>query len=137
MWWQEPITFLKGIGPKKAAELAGVGIFTVGDLLEYYPRQEAYLDYGNLKKIKDLAMDASRQVFRATVYNIRNGMGAHGKRYTLVTVRDETAYASLYFFMNQRYSAQKLKPGMELLIMGRVRPGKTTRTVSEISMKII
>ncbi|MGM9583080.1 MAG: ATP-dependent DNA helicase RecG [Phascolarctobacterium sp.] len=137
MWWQETVTFLKGIGPKKAEELANVGIITVGDLLEYYPRQEAYLDYGNLKKINELKMDGSRQVFKASVYNVRNGMGAHGKRYTLVTVRDETAYASLFFFMNQRYSAQKLKPGMELLIMGKVRPGKATRTVSELTIQVI
>ena len=137
MWWQQPVTFLKGIGPKKAEELANVGVFTVGDLLEYYPRQEAYIDYGALKKINELKMDGSRQIFKASVYNARNGMGAHGKRYTLVTVRDETAYASLYFFMNQSYSARKLKPGMELLVMGRVRPGKATRVVSEVNVQLI
>ena len=137
MWWQEPVTFLKGIGPKKALELATVDIATVGDLLEYYPRQEAYIDYGNLKKINDLKIDGSRQVFRATVYSVRNGFGAHGKRYTVVVVRDETAYASLYFFMHQSYSAQKLKPGTEVLVMGRVRPGKNTRSVSEVSVQIL
>ena len=137
MWWQEPVTFLKGIGPKKAAELAAVGIFTVGDLLEYYPRQEAYIDYGNLKKINELKMDGSRQVFRGTVYSVRNSFGAHGKRYTVVVVRDETAYASLYFFLHQSYSAQKLKPGTELLVMGRVRPGKNTRSVSEVSVQML
>lgn len=137
MWWQEPVTFLKGIGPKKALELAAVDIFTVGDLLEYYPRQEAYVDYGNLKKINELKIDGSRQVFRATVYSVRNGFGAHGKRYTMVVVRDETAYASLYFFMHQSYSAQKLKPGTEVLVMGRVRPGKNTRSVSEVSVQFL
>ena len=71
MWWQQPVTFLKGIGPKKAEELANVGIFTVGDLLEYYPRQEAYIDYGNLKRINELKMDGSRQVFKASVHSVR------------------------------------------------------------------
>ncbi|MGM9569908.1 MAG: ATP-dependent DNA helicase RecG [Phascolarctobacterium sp.] len=137
MWWQEPVTFLKGIGPKKALELAAVGVFTVGDLLEYYPRQEAYIDYGNLKKINELKIDGSRQVFRGTVYSVRNSFGAHGKRYTVVVVRDETAYASLYFFLHQSYSAQKLKPGMELLVMGRVRPGKNTRSISEVSVQVL
>ena len=94
------MTFLKGIGPKKADELAAVGVFTVGDLLEYYPRQEAYIDYGNLKKINELKIDGSRQIFRASVCNVRNGYGAHGKRYTQVLVRDDTAYATLYFFMH-------------------------------------
>lgn len=135
MWWQEAVTVLKGIGPKKAQELANLGVFTVGDLLEYYPRQEAYLDYGNLKKIKELAVDGSRQIFCATVYSVRSSFGAHGKRYTVVTVRDETAYASLYFFLSQRFSAQKLKPGMEILVMGRVRPGRTARTVSEVQVQ--
>ena len=52
-------------------------------------------------------------------------------------MRDETAYASLYFFLHQSYSAQKLKPGTELLVMGRVRPGKNTRSVSEVSVQML
>ena len=135
MWWKEPVTFLKGIGPKKADELAAVGVFTVGDLLEYYPRQEAYIDYGNLKKINELKLDGSRQIFRASVCNVRNGYGAHGKRYTQVLVRDDTAYATLYFFMHQSYAAQKLRIGSEIIVMGRVRPGKAHRVVSEIMLQ--
>ena len=135
MWWKEPVTFLKGIGPKKADELAAVGVFTVGDLLEYYPRQEAYIDYGNLKKINELKLDGSRQIFRASVCNVRNGYGAHGKRYTQVLVRDDTAYATFYFFMHQSYAAQKLRIGSEIIVMGRVRPGKAHRVVSEIMLQ--
>ena len=131
MWWQEPVTILKGVGAKTAADLALAGINTVGDLLEYYPRQEAYIDYSRLQKIKELAMDGSRQIFKGEVCSARSGYGAHGKNYTAVTVRDETAYATLYFFSYQRYKAQKLKPGQELLIMGRVRPGRTAKSVSE------
>lgn len=137
MWWKKPVTFLKGIGPKKADELAAVGVITVGDLLEYYPRQEAYIDYGNLKKINELKMDGSRQIFRASVCSVRNGYGAHGKRYTQVLVRDDTAYATLYFFMHQSYSAQKLRIGSEVLVMGRVRPGKANRSVTEIMLQTL
>ena len=39
MWWKEPVTTLKGVGVKKAAELAALNIFSVGDLLEFYPHQ--------------------------------------------------------------------------------------------------
>ena len=35
MWWKEPVTTLKGVGVKKAAELAALNIFSVGDLLEF------------------------------------------------------------------------------------------------------
>ena len=136
MWWKDKVTILKGIGAKKAEELAAVGIFTVGDLLEYYPRQGAYLDYSRLKKIKELDMDGTKQVFRGEVYGVRNGYGSSRRAYTVVTVRDETGYANLYFFMGQRYTAKKLKNGMELIITGRVHPGRTqAKSVSEVTVQ--
>ena len=33
MWWKEPVTKLKGVGPKKAADLLNADIKTIGDLL--------------------------------------------------------------------------------------------------------
>lgn len=135
MWWKESVTTLKGIGAKKAALLAELNINTVGDLLEFYPRQGAYLDYANLKTIKDLVPDGSKQLFRARVCQVRNAYGARTRAYTVVTVRDETAYASLYFFGSQRYKASKLKADEELQITGRVRPGRTTKSVSEVDIQ--
>lgn len=138
MWWKEPVTILKGIGAKKAADLFSLQIQTVGDLLEYYPRQDAYLDYSNLKKIKELDVNANKQIFTGEVCAIRNGYSVKRKAYTIVTVRDETGYANLYFFMGQRYTAQKLKNGSLLLITGRVRLGNSpAKTVSEVSIQVI
>lgn len=135
MWWKEPVTTLKGVGVKKAAELAALNIFSVGDLLEFYPRQGAYLDYAKLKTIKELDVDNSKQIFKATVYQVKNGYGANRRSYTSVTVRDETGYATLYFFGGQRYKAQKLKPDTMLQITGRVRQGRTTKSVSEVDVQ--
>ena len=135
MWWKESVTTLKGIGAKKAALLAELNINTVGDLLEFYPRQGAYLDYAHLKTIIDLVPDGSKQLFRARVCQVRNAYGARTRAYTVVTVRDETAYASLYFFGSQRYKAGKLKVDEELQITGRVRPGRTTKSVSEVDIQ--
>ena len=135
MWWKEPVTTLKGVGVKKAAELAALNIFSVGDLLEFYPRQGAYLDYAKLKKIKELDVDNSKQIFKATVYQVKNGYGASRRSYTSVKVRDETGYATLYFFGGQRYKAQKLKPDTVLQITGRVRQGRTTKSVSEVDVQ--
>ena len=137
MWWKESVTTLKGIGAKKAAMLAELNINTVGDLLEFYPRQGAYLDYAHLKTVKDLLPDNSKQLFRATVCQVRSAFSPRTKSYTVVTVRDETAYASLYFFGGQRYKASKLKIGDELQVIGRVRPGRTTKSVSEIEFQAI
>lgn len=38
MWWQEPVTRLKGIGPKKALEFENINVVTIGDLLNHFPR---------------------------------------------------------------------------------------------------
>jgi len=137
MWWNQDINALKGVGPKRALALNELGIMTIGDLLEYYPRQGSYLDYSQIHTIAELATDGSKQLFKATVYRIRNGMGGHGKRYTAVTVRDATGYADLYFFMSQRYTAQKLKPDMQVLVIGRVKQGRITKAVGEVSVQIL
>lgn len=130
MWWKEPVSSLKGVGVKKAAQLAAVNIHTLGDLLEYYPRLDAYVDYTQVKTINQLIPDGSRQIFRASVYRIRDSFNRRQK-YTVVTVRDATGFADIYFFFNQRYQAKKLKLDDELLVMGRVKPSRGAKMISE------
>ena len=48
----QPITYLKGIGPKNSERLAKLGLYTVRDILYYYPRD--HLDYARQVKIRDL-----------------------------------------------------------------------------------
>ena len=52
MWWKEPVTTLKGVGVKKAAELAALNIFSVGDLLEFSPRKGVYLVMPSSKRLR-------------------------------------------------------------------------------------
>ena len=88
MWWQEPITKLKGIGPKKAADFANLNIFTIGDLLNRYPR--TYVDQSKVKTIAELATDGEKQLFCAEVYRVADRISARRMRYTLVTLKDAT-----------------------------------------------
>lgn len=48
----QPITYLKGMGPKNAERLAKLGLLTVHDLLHYYPRD--YINYAQQVAIRDL-----------------------------------------------------------------------------------
>ena len=48
----QPITYLKGMGPKNSERLAKLGLYTVRDVLYYYPRD--HLDYARQVKIRDL-----------------------------------------------------------------------------------
>lgn len=136
MWWKEPVTSIRGIGNKKAADLAALNIYTVGDLLEHYPRQDSYTDFSKVKNIGELATDGSKQLFKATVYQVKDGFNGR-RRYTVVTVRDETGYANVYFFMGQRFMARKYKPDTTLLITGRIKGGRAAKMVSEASCAVI
>ena len=136
MWWKEPVTSIRGIGNKKAADLAALNIYTVGDLLEHYPRQDSYTDFSKVKNIGELATDGSKQLFKATVYQVKDGFNGR-RRYTVVTVRDETGYANVYFFMGQRFMARKYKPDTTLLITGRIKGGRAAKMVSEATCIVI
>ncbi len=48
----QPITYLKGMGPKNSERLAKLGLYSVRDVLYYYPRD--HLDYARQVKIRDL-----------------------------------------------------------------------------------
>lgn len=48
----QPLTYLKGIGPKNRDRLAKLGILTLQDALFYYPRD--YIDYARQVKIRNL-----------------------------------------------------------------------------------
>ena len=53
-----PVTYLKGIGPKKAHILRQeAGIETIEDLLYYMPRR--YLDRSSFKSIRDCFVNLS------------------------------------------------------------------------------
>lgn len=129
MWWQDKITTLPGVGMKRAIDLENLGIRTVGDLLYFYPRQGAYLDYSKVKNIRDLALDGSKQIFRAKV--LRINQPRQGRRpFVSITVRDNTGFAELYFFGAVRYWVRRFKVDDELLIIGRMKAGGVTKMVT-------
>lgn len=125
MWWQEPITTLKGIGPKKAADFFNLNITTIGDLLNTFPRQGSYLDYSQLLSIKELSTDGSNQIFRAEIANMFSRRSAHNHSYAKITVRDSTGYAEVYLFAHQKFQLKRLEVGQEVLVLGKVLPGRS------------
>ena len=135
MWWQDPVTKLKGIGPKKAADFANLNIITIGDLLNRYPR--TYVDQSKVKTIAELTTGGEKQLFRAEVYRVADKISARRMRYTLVTVKDETGFAELYMFAHQRFQTRNYKPGVQLLIDGKVQPGRGAKMVTDAYVQIL
>ena len=57
MRWEDSIQYIKGVGPQRAAKFEKLGIRTLGDLLELYPR--GYIDYSNPVEIAAAPYDVA------------------------------------------------------------------------------
>ena len=114
---KKDIQFVKGIGPKKAYKLNKLGIFTLKDLLYYFPRQ--YEDRNNLKKIVELKNE-DKATIKALIVGITTSNPRKGMTLTKVDVKDETGYAKLVFF-NQLYISNTFKSGDTILVFGKVK----------------
>lgn len=131
-WWEQPVSVLKGVGPKRADAFARLDISTIGDLLNFYPRPDSYIDYSHLSSIRELKIDGSRQIFAAEAMRGIERFSGTGKRYGVLTVKDETGYAEIYLFGAQRYQLNRFKPGSKVIVTGRVKPGHSAaKLVSE------
>ncbi|MDR3564832.1 MAG: ATP-dependent DNA helicase RecG [Negativicutes bacterium] len=114
--WSASIKYMKGVGPAKATMLTKLNIFTVGDLLQHYPRR--YEDRSQLKPIR-LLTDNEVQTFRASVAQVQDSKPRRGLTITKITVRDDSGSAQLVWF-NQPYIKKWFKAGMELILTGKV-----------------
>ncbi len=111
------VQFVKGIGPRKAQKLNKLGIFTLRDLIYYFPRQ--FEDRNNLKKIFEL-QNEDKATLKVVIIGITTSSLRKGMNITKVDVRDDTGYAKLVFF-NQDYIKNTLKPGDTILVFGKVK----------------
>jgi ATP-dependent DNA helicase RecG len=114
----QPVQFLKGVGPRRAERLASAGIRTVGDLIEYPPFR--YEDRTRFRPIAAL-QDGEWALVRGRI----SGIGEfHGQRRALsifeMLVKDETGTVMLKYF-NQPYLRRVFRDGQELVIFGQAK----------------
>lgn len=111
------IQFVKGIGPKKAAKLNKLNIFTIKDLLYYFPR--AYEDRSNVKKIYQLEHD-EKACTKGIISDIKIHEARNKIKVTKFIIRDESRFLSLVFF-NQEYLTKVFKKGDSVIAYGKVK----------------
>lgn len=112
----DDIEVLKGVGPKKAQQLHGLGLCSLFDLLTHFPR--SYEDQSSITPIGRL--DAGE---RATVAGVITGLqekraGRRGMVILTATISDGTGFLQLTWF-NQKFLKQKLKTGRRIFASGR------------------
>lgn len=117
-YWKQNITYLKGVGPKRAAVLGSeCGVFIYEDLLHYYPRK--HIDRSRLTPIAHLNQDGQMAVVlgRLGRFEIVEGERMQQLR---VSLSDGQVYLQLSWFKGARYVAQKFREGEAVVVFGRV-----------------
>ena len=120
------IRLLKGIGDAKAKQLLRLGVFTVWDLLTYFPVR--FEDRSKVTKIFDLNHDSVACVNGIVVTPVSEHYVRKGLTYYKVQIRDDTGIATCIFF-NNKYIKNYLKKGYEYSFYGRINIRSNTREI--------
>lgn len=111
----DSVQYIKGVGPKKKAELNKLGIATVYDLLTYFPR--TYEDQSVLTHIADLHAGETATV-SGTIVNLHEQSGRRGLSILTAFLNDGTGILQVTWF-NQKYLKNKLKIGRRVFVSGK------------------
>jgi len=112
------VQMLKGIGPKKAMRLERIGIRTLGDVLEFYPR--SYIDKRKIHNFSDVETDLTGTFLCQVVSTSSTRSFGRNKAMLKVQVQDDTQKGELVFF-NAAYLQNKYQTGMRLMIFGSAK----------------
>ncbi|MEZ0374998.1 MAG: ATP-dependent DNA helicase RecG, partial [Candidatus Sericytochromatia bacterium] len=96
-WRDVPVQFVKGVGPKLGETFAKVGVATVGQLLNYFPRK--HLDYSCCTRIRELEAGQSATIW-GTITQVSSFTppGKQGLFILKLTVRDGSGRLNVSFF---------------------------------------
>ncbi|MBL7009046.1 MAG: DEAD/DEAH box helicase [Planctomycetes bacterium] len=112
---EQPLTALRGVGPKRAETLArDLGVRTLGGLLQVLPRR--YHEPGRSTPLAELV---EGELARVRVRVVSCSLWRRGGRSSLqVRVEDDSAAATATWF-NMPYLKDSFPPGRELVLEGR------------------
>ncbi|MCX7843015.1 MAG: ATP-dependent DNA helicase RecG [Clostridia bacterium] len=114
---RKPIQYLKGVGEARARLFNRLGIFTIDDLIKYYPRD--YEDRGNLKKIIQLA-DGESCAFQGVIATaVTESRPRKGLSIYKLLIKDETG-AIIATWFNQHYLKNIFKVGESYVFYGKI-----------------
>lgn len=112
------ISYLKGVGERRAATLNSMGIDTIGALLRFYPR--AYEDFSRITPLCDCTTEEKVCVRARIITDVRENFIRKNMVLYKFTVSDGTDTAQVTIF-NNKYLAASLHKGGTYLFFGHVK----------------
>ena len=127
------VMYLKGIGPKIAYILNKLGIYTVGDLLYYFPRK--HVDYSTRTRIRDLKVGETTTIF-GTIKSVESFTTKNNLGVVKVRINDGSGNLNLSFFASKtnKYTQERMKTqfpkGAGIMVSGLVKFNNYDRTLT-------
>ena len=129
---ESPLTEIKGVGPELAKKFAGLGLKTIADLIDYYPRR--YDDYSILQPIAKLKPGVI--TIEAAIQQVKGRYVRRGLHITEAIASDDSGSVRLVWF-NQPYRANAIKPGVEYYISGQFELSNRRWAIMNPSMELV
>lgn len=110
-----PVRFLKGVGPVRAKTFAPLGVHTVGDLLEYFPRDWIFTP-------EPVKVNQMRQGRSAAIVGLIESVDYQNFRHPPIfeaMLSDDTGLCRIVWF-HGGYLRNQLKPGTIIMASGKV-----------------
>ena len=127
-----PISELKGVGDELAEKLGLLGVKTIGDLIENYPRR--YVDYSNVVPLEQIRPGVVS--IRAKISQVKGRYVRRGMHITEAIASDETGSVRLVWF-NQPYRADATKHAQAYYISGPYALRRGRFSIANPSVELI
>ncbi|MBL7214091.1 MAG: ATP-dependent DNA helicase RecG [Phycisphaerae bacterium] len=116
---ETPVQFLKGVGPARGKAFGELDVRTVGDLLEYYPRDWVFLP----EPVQICDVRANQTVCIVGIVEQTDWQPYRKIPIFEITLADETGLMRVVWF-HGRYLINQLEPGKVLLVHGKAKKYK-------------
>ena len=113
---KKDVKYIKGVGPNRVKLLNKIGIFTLEDLISYYPR--TYEDRSKPKTLYD-CQDGEEALIEAVTLGRLTDVRLKGKTMQKLLINDGTLTATVTWF-NQSYLKNKFEKGEKYRFYGKI-----------------
>ncbi len=124
---KQNVQYIKGVGPNRVKLLNLLGIYTIEDLISYYPR--AYQDRSKIKKIEELQEGEEALIEAVTLSGVSTFKLRRNMSVSKVQVQDDTGRCLITWF-NQDYIKSTIHAKEKYKFYGKVtkKIGQTEMT---------